>query len=245
MEISGKKWAATVLAALLCGAPEMAQARDCDLALVLALDVSKSMDSREYSLQFEGTAAALRDRTVQEAILAQGGEVALSAFEWSGQAHQARVRGWTMLRSRQDIDAFAAALAAHPRGSLGQHTGTGMALSHAYEMLAEGPECLRTIVDVSSDGYSNDGLSPRGFYSLATGDDITVNALVVGGKSRPVLWRYFETDVIHGPGAFAMATVSFEDYAEVIRDKLLREIAPSPQLAATSGQPQTGQGVAE
>jgi Ca-activated chloride channel homolog len=211
-------------------APVYSQER-CDLALVLALDVSRSMDTTEFELQFRGTATALRDPLVQAAILSQGNLIAITAFEWGGQTHQAMVADWSMLRSTDDLEAFAAALTHHMRGRLGEHTGTGTALEFAYEQLAKGPVCARSVIDVSSDGYSNDGQTPMQFYSSVQSSPVTVNALVVGGKLRPVLWEYFRTDVIHGPGSFAMATESFEDYQQAIREKLLREIAPAALIA--------------
>ena len=203
----------------------------CDLALVLALDVSKSMDTTEFTLEFEGTANALRDPAVQSAILANRNRVVITAFEWSGETHQAMVAEWSVLKERKDIDTFAASLEMHDRGGRGKHTGTGSALEFAYELLSDGPGCHRSVIDISSDGYSNDGMTPRAFLATVPPGPVTVNALVVGGKKRPLLWRYFTSDVIHGPGAFAMATHDFEDYQQAMAEKLLRELAP-PALAA-------------
>ncbi len=220
---------------VLLAGPGLASGFDdgCDLALVIALDVSKSMDTTEFTLEFEGTANALRHPAVQSAILEDRNRVVITAFEWSGQSHQAMVAEWSVLREREDIDTFAATLELHDRGGRGKHTGTGSALEFAYELLADGPGCARSVIDISSDGYSNDGMTPREFLSTAPPGPVTVNALVVGGKKRPLLWRYFRSDVIYGPGAFAMATQDFEDYQQAMAEKLLREIRP-PALAATS-----------
>lgn len=220
-------------AVVMLADPSLASGFDesCDLALVIALDVSKSMDTTEYILEFEGTANALRHPAVQSAILAGRNRVVVTAFEWSGQSHQAMVAEWSVLREREDIDTFAATLEMHDRGGRGKHTGTGSALEFAYEHLADGPDCYRSVIDISSDGYSNDGMTPRTFLSTVPSGPVTVNALVVGGKKRPLLWRYFTSDVIHGPGAFAMATHDFEDYQQAMAEKLLREITP-PALAA-------------
>ncbi|AZQ68341.1 DUF1194 domain-containing protein [Silicimonas algicola] len=210
--------------------PSQAPADECSLAVVFALDVSKSMDSTEHSLQLLGLAAALRDPAVQDVLLSQGAPVALTAFEWSGPGYQANLADWMLVLTGRDIEAFAARLTDHARGGRSQRTGTGPALSFAYARLKLGPACLREVIDISSDGYSNEGQSPHDFYSRLPPDAVTVNALVVGGKRRPVLWEWFRSQVIRGPGAFAMATESFDDYAEAIREKLLREVL-APQLA--------------
>jgi hypothetical protein len=209
-------------------------AQNCSLALSIALDISRSMDSNEFDLEIQGTAMALRDPQVQALILSQPGGVMLSAFEWGSQTHQWVIEGWTLMHSKEDIEAFAQKIVDHGRGSMGQHTGTGSAVEFGYKQLITGPQCKRLVVDISSDGYNNDGPTPLDFYSSGPPDWITVNALVVGGKSRPALWEWFENEVIHGPGAFSVATFGFEDYAEAIKEKLLREILPST-LVANSG----------
>lgn len=231
MKQSYQRRAVAVTALFFGLTPLESLAEQCDLALVLALDVSKSMDTTEFTLQIEGTAAALNDPSVQSAILNQGSHVAITAFEWSGETHQVLVDDWTMLRTRQDIEDFASSVLMHARGGRGKHTGTGTALEFAYQQLERGPACLRSVIDVSSDGYNNDGMSPEEFYASVPFDAFTVNALVVGGKSRPILWRYFETEVAYGPGAFSIATTSFADYAEAIKEKLLREILPPIHIA--------------
>lgn len=206
-------------------------AEGCSLALVLAMDSSKSMDSSDFHLEFHGTAAALRSAEVQAVLLAQAAPVALIAFEWSGQDYQQVVRGWSMLRSREDIEEFARSLENHERGGLGQRTGTGSALAFSYALLEEGPACVREVVDVSSDGYSSDGKTPGEFYAGSPPADVTVNALVIGGESRPYLWDYFNGEVVRGPGAFSIATIDFRDYPRAIKEKLLRELSP-PAYAA-------------
>lgn len=208
-----------------------AQAQKCSLALSIGLDISRSMDSTDFSLEFQGTAQALRDRQVQALILSQPGVVALSAFEWGGQTHQWVIEGWTLMRSEEDIEAFAQKIFNHGRGSMGQHTGTGAAVEFGYKQLLTGPKCERLVVDISSDGYNNDGPAPIDFYATGPVNSITVNALVVGGKSRPELWDWFASEVIHGPGAFSVATFGFEDYAETMKEKFLREMQHSTLIA--------------
>jgi Ca-activated chloride channel homolog len=231
-----KAWTstATVLGIALGAGSSSAVAEECGLALVLAMDASKSMDSADFELAFDGTAAALRSAAVQAAILAQASPVALSAFEWSGQNHQRIVHDWTVLQSRQDIEEFASSLESHERGGIGQRTGTGSALQFAFAHLEEGPDCARKIVDLASDGYSSDGMTPREFYIGNLDLNVTVNALVIGGESRPHLWEYFNGEVLRGPGAFSLATIDYQDFPQAIAQKLLRELAPL-RLSGVSG----------
>ncbi len=203
---------------------------NCSLALVLAMDASKSMSSADFKLAFHGTAAALRSEEVQNAILAQSSPVALIAFEWSGQNHQQIVHEWTLLHSREDIDEFASSLENHERGGVGQKTGLGSALAFSYDVLEEWPNCNRNVIDVSSDGYSSDGMTPAEFYARNPPGEVTVNALVIGGDTNSYIWRYFRDEVLHGPGAFGLAISDFEDYPRAIKEKLLRELT-SPQLS--------------
>lgn len=219
------------LIALLALLAFPARAETCRLALVLAIDTSKSVDSAEFALQFGGLALAFRDPEVRAAILSPGDPVAVAAFEWSGEAHQATVAGWTMLESPAAIDGLADTLAGRRRAYLAQWTSIGAALIHAHEVLARGPDCARRVVDVSGDGHHNDGPSPRNAYATRDFDGITVNALVVTGLQRPALADYFRREVAHGPGAFVMATEDFSDYAEAIRRKLLREMLPHEIVA--------------
>lgn len=219
------------IAFVLGACSSMAFGEQCGLALVLAMDASKSMDSTDFELAFDGTAAALKNAAVQEAILAHTSPVAMSALEWSGRHHQRIVHDWTVLRSREDIEAFATSLESHQRGGIGQRTGTGSALEFSYALLAQGPDCFRRVVDVASDGYSTDGMTPGEFYARDPAPEVTVNALVIGGKSRPHLWAYFNGEVLRGPGAFSLATVDYEDFEQAILQKLLRELT-SPRLAS-------------
>jgi hypothetical protein len=214
------------ISVLLGSGAAVASDDGCGLALVLAMDASKSMDSADFDLAFGGTAAALRSEEVQAAILAQDAPMAITVFEWSGQRHQDVVHEWSFLRTREDIEKVAAALDAHERGGIGQKTGTGAALAFAFAQLEEGPECERKVIDVSSDGYNSDGMAPHDFYAGNPVADVTVNALVIGGEARPFLWTYFDEEVVRGPDAFSMSTIDFEDFPVAMKIKLLRELSP-------------------
>jgi Ca-activated chloride channel homolog len=231
-----------VLSSLLSPASADALDDTCGLALVLAMDASKSMSSTDFDLAFLGTAAAFRSKEVQAAILAQDLPVAVSAFEWSGQRHQHVVHHWSLLRTREDIEKVAQSLEAHERGGIGQKTGTGAALAFAFALLEEGPTCDRRVIDVSSDGYNSDGMTPNDFYSRQPSPEVTVNALVIGGEARPHLWSYFNEEVVRGPGAFSMSTIDFQDFPVAMKEKLLREV--SPRLTGTFGAKFSGRGSA-
>jgi len=212
-------------------------AGDCRLALALAFDVSASVDSREYRLMMDGTAAALRDPAVQAAALS-GQPVALAAYVWAGAREQAVAADWAMIDSATDLAEFADRIAAFPRpqgdplGVWTNRTGVGAALEAGGRLLAGGPVCAAQTIDLAGDGISNDG------PDSARMPGITVNALAVGGDipldheatvDRLSLW--FAAHVLQGTGAFVMTADGYEDFARAMQRKLLRELSP-PLLGA-------------
>lgn len=224
-------WLGTALTvALAFGAPS--DASTCRLALVLAMDVSKSVDGRDYRLQLGGLSAALRDPDVRAVILEADKPVAITVFEWSDATHHEVIADWTLAESAGDLDGIAAWLDRHERTGRGRRTAVGSALQFAHAALARMPDCARQTIDLSSDGYSNRGPEPETVYLARDFDATTVNALVIGGQARPELMRYYETRVIRGVGAFAISTQDFSDYKTAIREKLLRELAPSAVVAS-------------
>ena len=204
-----------------------AQFRDCTAALVLALDVSASVDAREYRIQMEGLATAFRDRAVVETILAYPGSgIMVTAFMWSGFQHQEQVAPWTWLGDEAAIAAFATRLAAMPRQHDYWPTALGRAIGHAGELHALNPmACHRRIVDVSGDGINNDGQPPRWYTAQGRLDGITVNGLVIQGAA-PDPTEHYRRQVVHGPGAFLEIASDFDDYPRAILRKLLRELQP-------------------
>ncbi len=207
----------------------------CPLALVLAIDVSSSVDSSDYALELNGLASAFRDADVQAAILAYDDPIAVAAFEWSGQHHQIVIADWTLLSDAAAIERLAVRFEEQQRTVYGQRTATGSAIAFAHGLLVLGPNCSWHTIDVSSDGYNNNGPTPRQVYDQLDFSQVTVNALVIGGDTRPVLKRYFETEVIWGPGAFALGTGDYTDYPEAIRMKLLRELNQRDVAAVMGG----------
>ena len=115
-------------------------AKACSLALVLALDVSQSVNSAEYALQNRGVANAFRDKGVRAALLAYEEPVASIAFQWSGAEHQTAITDWTLFSGPGQIDHFANQIEKHGRTMLGQKTAIGSALEFHDEC---GSECVQ------------------------------------------------------------------------------------------------------
>jgi hypothetical protein len=222
------------LAALLAGTLAAAPAAACRLALVLALDVSGSVDAREYDLQVEGVAWALRDTEVRAAILSDvATPVELAIFEWSGSRFQRQIVDWTTLSTPGAIDGVAATLSGWSRRPAPEATGIGAAMRIAAGQLGDGPTCWRSVLDVSGDGKNNDWPSPRQVREAGTMAGITVNALVIGSaplhaetRAQGVaeLVAYFHAEVLHGPGAFVETALGYDDYADAMKRKLLKEL---------------------
>ena len=212
------------LAALLAAGPCGPAAAACRLALVLALDVSSSVDALEYDLQRTGLAAALDAPEVRHAILEGGaGHVALTAYEWSGKFRQSVVLDWTDLRAAADIDRAVAALAGATRSESEFPTAMGYGLGYAAGVLARGPVCARRVIDVSGDGLNNEGFGPRLAYKHFPLAGVTVNGLVVLGDDPEVL-GFYRDEVIRGPNAFVEVAHGFEEFERAMTRKLFREI---------------------
>lgn len=214
----------TVLLALLL--PPTAKA--CEIALVLAVDVSGSVDLTEYRLQMGGLADALRDGAVSEALVRAEAQVML--LQWTGSSRQAVTVPWTQMRDFDATDAFAQAVETAPRRWRNFSTAIGEAIVVATAAFdaPEVKDCERRVIDVSGDGPSNEGTEPALARATAALRDVTVNALAIEA-SETGLVDYFRREVITGPGAFALRAADFEDYPDRIRAKLLREV--TQQLA--------------
>jgi len=202
----------------------------CRLALALGLDISSSVNSLEYAIQKDGLAAALRSEDVRSALLGQAGEVRVAVFEWSGYPQQDVVVDWTPILSSADIDALAARVDGHRRAYAEFATAVGKAVEYGALMLRRAGRCERRVLDLSGDGAHNEGPEAEAYATLLGG--ITINALVIKG-AFPDPEDYYRDHVIRGPGAFTIvARNGFEDYPDLIRGKLLREIEP-PMLTGS------------
>ena len=210
---------ARLLSALLaCWLPVKAPA--CDLALALAVDVSGSVTAEEYRVQMQGLADAVRDAVISEALAKA--EAAVILIHWTGSSRQEVTLPWTRVRSYEDAQAFAAAIAAAPREWSTFATALGEALEFTGQQFADVPDCKRKIIDVSGDGFSNEGPEPRSTHAELRRIGIVVNAIAIEAEVAD-LTTYFWENVIMGEGAFVVTANSFEDYPERMRRKLLRE----------------------
>lgn len=237
---------ALVLALLITGALTPARA-DCRLALVLGMDVSASVDAREYALMMNGTAAALVAPEVQDAFFSAA-PVALAAFVWAGAREQAVVADWARIDSPQALDRFARRVAAFPRpsgdpmGPWGGRTGVGAALLSALALLERAPTCDVQTIDLAGDGPNNDGPEP-GPLRGALLHGVTVNALAVSGdlpldhgtfaSEGGQLSAWFTENLLHGAGAFVESALDYSDFERAMTRKLLRELLPPLMGQAT------------
>jgi len=215
---------ALAAAMVLAIQPAAGRAAGCKLALVLGLDISSSVNQREYKIQLQGLAQAFRTPEVIEAILTPpGAAVAVIIYEWSGYNQQDLVIPWTMLDSSAVILDVAATLAAHRRPYTDLTTSLGKAVEYGAMMFAKAPPCGRRVIDISGDGENNDGVGPEYFRAQGKLDGITINGLVVQG-AYPDPVPYYREHVIQGPGAFVALARDYDDYPPVMIAKLLREI---------------------
>ncbi len=213
---------AALCLALLAPGWALAQG-DCRLALLLALDVSSSVDAQEYRLQKEGVAGALLSPDIQGAILNGQGSVALAVYEWSGRRQNSVVLDWVTLDSPEAIAGAAATIRAARRSYSRFPTAMGYALGYGATMLARGPVCLRRVIDVSGDGITNDGFWPSLAYRHFPFEGVTVNGLAVLGAD-PDVYDHYDFEVRHGPGAFVETARGYAGYLRAMERKLFREI---------------------
>jgi hypothetical protein len=214
--------------ALLIAVAGVVPARGCGLELVLAMDVSQSVDDAEYGLQIGGLAEAFRDPGIAHAIATTPGGIMATVSQWSGPDSQIQSVPWTHLTDAASAGRFAEAVARQHR-AFSAYTAIGAALTHASALLAENARgCARKVIDVSGDGASNQGATPSPIAEALAARGVTVNGLVILG-AWPDPAEYYRRHVVRGDGAFLETAASFADYAAAIWRKLLREL--DPQLA--------------
>jgi len=197
-----------------------ASALPCDLALVLAVDVSGSVDEQEYRVQMDGLATALRDGIVTDALVDQKARITL--VQWSGSSRQVQSIPWTTIRDASDVAGLANAIESDPRHWRNYSTAVGEALALSIDLFEEVFDCKRRVIDVSGDGISNEGPLPATFRPFLRAQNITVNALAIETDDADLTAWFFE-NLIHGEGAFVITAAGFEDYPAQIRRKLQRE----------------------
>ena len=208
-------------AALLAGLSGLpAQAVECRLALLLAIDVSSSVDAREDALQRGGIAAALAAPSVMQAVFAADLPVAIAAFEWSGRYNQEMLVGWTLLKQPADLLAVADTIARSRRSHNEFPTAMGYALGYGAGVLERAPRCLAQVIDIAGDGQNNEGFPPRAAYAEFPFAGVTVNGLAVQSpdyQADIALAEFYRTEVLFGPGAFLELADGFEDYERAMR----------------------------
>lgn len=201
----------------------------CEVALVLSVDVSGSVDTQEYDIQMQGVAQALRDSAVAEALIRGRAQVAL--VQWTGSSRQQVTLPWREVRSFADTRALADEVANAPRAWRHYSTAIGEALRVSANLFDSVPHCLRRVIDLSGDGVSNEGVPPAVLRADFGQRGIIVNALAIEGAQAGDLTAYFFENVIVGSGAFVATANSYAEYPDRIRQKLLREL--TKQTAGT------------
>src|SRR5215217_5072993 len=222
-----------IVSAFGVGGPSQAQNEtEVDLALVLAVDVSRSMDDDEQRLQRDGFVEAFRSAVVHDAIH-RGvlGRIAVVYMEWSGPTEQKVVLPWTVIDGPERALAFSARLAQAPIGRIFSTSISG-AIDYGLRLLGEsGVDPFRRVIDVSGDGPNNTGRMVTLARDEAVRQGVTINGLAFMLK-RPTgygdienLDLYYQDCVIGGPGAFIVPVREARHFAEAVRIKLVREIA--------------------
>jgi Protein of unknown function (DUF1194) len=216
-------------------------AEQVDLLLVLAADVSRSIDSEKFQLQREGYAAAITDPRVLEAIRSgRAGRIGLSFVEWSGLTSQRVVIDWTTISDAEQAKSFADRLLEAPR-SFADRTSISSAIEFAMAHLARAPfESARRTIDLSGDGTNNSGREVTQARDEAIAQGLTINGLVILSET-PLAWNpdhtnpagglenYYRTNVVGGPGAFVMAAQGFDSFGQAIVKKMIAEVAQADQ----------------
>jgi hypothetical protein len=214
-------------------AARAAHAEAVDLELVLAVDVSYSVDAEEARLQRQGYFDALVHPRVLQAIAAGPNRaIAVAYMEWAGNWHNKIVAGWTVIRDRASAEAFVARIAAVPPQSASRTSISG-AIDFAVAMLeGSGFEGARRVIDISGDGRNNQGRPASVARDEAVARGITINGLpVVSGNpdfGRPPeegLVEHYRDEVIGGPGAFLVVAQGFAAFTNAVLSKLVREVA--------------------
>ncbi len=238
-----KKIQSTVSASLLALAvavPMHAAADPVDLELVLAVDVSGSVNTPRYQAQKTGYVEAFRNPLVHNAI--DGGDIgsiAVTYMEWSGSTQQSQQVGWTNIGSATEANAFADAIEATTRAYNGLTSISG-AIDWSVDAIQESDFTgTRQVIDVSGDGTNNSGRSVTAARDDAVAAGMTINGIAIEEVTTISLTDYYEDNVIGGSGSFVMTADTFEDFEDAILVKLQREIDPNgvpvPGTAALFG----------
>jgi len=221
--------------------PAARAAEPVDLLLVLAADVSRSVDEPKFQLQRDGYAAAIKDPRVLDAIMSGANRrIAICFVEWSGATAQKLVIDWTVIDSADTARKFSDALVEAPR-SFADRTSISGAIDFSIEQLARAPfQSQRRTIDISGDGTHNSGRGLVAAREDALALGVTINGLVIL-SDRPLAWnpehtnppgglaKYYQDNVIGGPGAFVAVAENFQSFGQALINKLIAEIALAPK----------------
>jgi len=225
-----------------------AAAEQVDLLLVLAADVSRSVDNAKFQLQREGYAAAISDPRVLDAIRSgRNGRVGLTFVEWSGVGSQRVLIDWTTIGDAESARGFGDRLLEAPR-SFADRTSISGAIEFAMGQLARAPYApARRTIDISGDGTNNAGGDVTVARDKAIAQGVTINGLVILSET-PLAWNpdhtnppgglqnYYRNNVIGGPGAFVLVAENFNSFGRAIVKKMIAEVAQAgarPSLHAS------------
>jgi hypothetical protein len=223
-----------VAAAFLCVAAPLAASADeeVDVALVIAVDISFSMDPEEQALQREGFIEAFRSPIVHDAIRKGTiGKIAVVYGEWAANFEQRVIVPWTVIDNPESAFAFAGRLAAQPTRR-GPRTSVSGAIDFGVKLLREsGVDAPRRVIDISGDGANNQGRPVTEARDEAVAQGITINGLPIMLKRATSYWDvtdldvYYKDCVIGGPGAFTVPVRDRDQFVNAIKTKILMEIA--------------------
>jgi hypothetical protein len=230
-----------ILLAAFCAFQKPAAAQEVDLLLVLAADVSRSVDQPKFQLQRDGYAAAISNARVLDAISSgPNRRIAICFVEWSGLANQKLVIDWTIVSDANSARGFGDALAEAPR-SFADRTSISGGLEFAMTQFERSPfKSKRRTIDVSGDGTNNSGRDVVMVRDEIVKQGVTINGLVILSE-RPLPWnpehtnppgglpKYFQDNVIGGPGAFVIVAEDFKSFGQALINKLVAEIASAPR----------------
>lgn len=232
--------------ALLAALPALAASRAAraneepvDVLLVLAVDVSRSIDEDEAKLQREGFRTAMSDPRVVSAIRSGTlGAIAVCYLEWASADYQRIVIPWTRIDGQGAANAWAERLAAAPRVSMNWTSISG-GIEASMRAINDSPfEGTRKVIDISGDGVNNSGAPPTLLRDLAVDAGITINGLPIlndrspfGRPQNMTLDQYFQDFVIGGPGAFMIPADDFVAFQSAVLRKLIREISGLPDTS--------------
>ena len=207
-----------------------------DLEVILAADVSRSIDDGEFDLQRKGYAAALSDPHVLQAIRGRpGAAIGVCFIEWSGDEDQQVVVDWNEIRDEEDAGGMAAAILAAPRSFMGR-TSISAAIDFAMAHFATSKwQAARRIIDISGDGTNNSGRPITEARDEAIARGVTINGLAIindkpnlgySAHTQPPggLPLYYQQNVVGGPNSFLLVVKDFNSFADAMAQKLVKEI---------------------